>query len=119
MVSRAQHFIDEAVDDENKPFFLYFASTLVHSAGDVFEALKTFSITDSPKGTLTGDEIPDDTSMRSRDEIWTMAAATRTGESFGVKKKIARNYWIDDQFGALIDYLETKGVYDETMVILQ
>ena len=86
LVSRAQAFIDEAVDVENKPFFLYFASTLTHSSGDVYEALQEYNISDSPKGILTGDELPDDTSMRSRDVIWAKARRLGIDDSFNVKK---------------------------------
>ena len=63
--------------------------------------------------------MPDDTSMRSRDEIWTLARTAGLEDSFSVKKNYAKYYWVDEQFGALIDYLENKGVYDETMVVLQ
>ena len=48
MVSRAQHFIDTATQ-ENKPFFLYFASTLVHSP-DGGDALQYHSSSWTPKG---------------------------------------------------------------------
>ena len=53
MVSRSQAFIDEAVDDEDKPFFLYFASTLVHGINvDIHNALTERDYTETPKGTL-------------------------------------------------------------------
>ena len=109
MVSQSQRFIDEAVDVENKPFFLYFASTLAHSP-DVETALTSFSSTDSPKGTLTGDEVPDDTAMRSRAEIWSDAGNDRLKAEF---------LWIDEMFGALIEYLKVKGVYDDTFIVFQ
>merc|ERR1719464_1695987 len=47
LVSRSQAFIDEAVA-EQKAFFLYFASTLTHSAGDVFTALTEYTCADTP-----------------------------------------------------------------------
>ena len=107
MVSRSQRFIDEAVDVENKPFFLYFASTLAHSP-DVGTALRSFSSTDSPKGTLSGDEVPDDTAMRSRDEIWTEAGILANGGSTAEQGRFAEYLWIDEMIGALIHYLKTK-----------
>jgi len=118
MVSSAQRFIDEAVADD-KPFFLYFASTLTHSAGDVFTALDSFKNTETPKGTLTGADVPDDTAMATRAAIWHRARIAGTDQQFPVKKKLARYFWMDEQFGALIAYLQDVGVYDDTMVILQ
>jgi len=116
MVSRAQAFIDEAVDVERKPFFLYFASTLTHSAGDVHEALTTEEWEKgSPKGTLSDSEVA--TTMLTRKEIWNWAKLKEG--SFPLKTKYARYYWLDQQFGALIEFLRNKGIYDETMVILQ
>lgn len=95
-------------------------------------ALTEFENTDSPKGTLAGDEVPNDTTMRSRAEIWNLAEVagceqeSPVCEAYSVKCSIstvmleyARYYWLDEQFGALIDYLENKGIYDETLVILQ
>jgi len=120
MVSRAQKFIDDAVDEEDKPFFLYFASTLTHDSGDVYTALNEYSYTDSPKGELSGDEVPDDTTMDSREEIWMMAELSGNGqESLETQKEYAMHYWVDEQFGALINYLKHKGIYDETLIILQ
>ena len=49
MVSRAQHFINDAVNVLNKPFFLYFASTLSHSP-TVDDALQSYSSSWTPKG---------------------------------------------------------------------
>merc|ERR1719242_2481364 len=84
MVSRAQHFIDEAVDDENKPFFLYFGSTLVHGPDGYIETTLTErDFTESPKGILTGDEVPDDTTMSDRDDIWNNAV-TMANERLGL-----------------------------------
>merc|ERR1719295_1929779 len=31
----------------------------------------------------------------------------------------AQFLWVDEQFGALIQFLRNKGIYDETMVVLQ
>jgi len=82
-------------------------------------ALTEYSNTQTPKGILSGDEVPDDTTMRSREDIWAMARRAGFGESFEVKKEYAKNYWVDEQFGALIDHLKMKGIYDETLIILQ
>ena len=125
IVSRAQAFIDEAVDVEDKPFFLYAASTLVHgSASELFKALIEGKCSETPKGTLVGDEVPDDTTMPSRIEIWTLAMAMANdamgdAASFSVKKNYAKYLWMDASFGAIIDHLKSKGVYDNTLVILQ
>ena len=123
--SRANAFIDEAVDVEDKPFFLYAASTLVHgSVGDLFDALTTRNYTESPKGILVGDEVPDDTTMPSRDEIWSTActlAEEQWGDdaTYSIKKNTAKYLWLDYSFGAIIDHLRSKSIYRNTMVILQ
>ena len=43
------HSIDDAVNVENKPFFLYFASTLVH-APNAQNALEDYTSSWTPKG---------------------------------------------------------------------
>ena len=68
---------------------------------------------------MAGDEIPNDTSMKPRHEIWEMAETAGAGQPSRVQKEYAKNYWVDDQFGALITYLKEKGIYDDTLVILQ
>ena len=50
MVSQSQKFINEAVHIEQKPFFLFFAWTLMHDP-DIYEALFDFNISHSPKAT--------------------------------------------------------------------
>ena len=52
MVDEAQKFLDEAMN-RDAPFFLYFASTLVHSP-DVGPALTKYGCEDTPKGKLAG-----------------------------------------------------------------
>ena len=116
MVSQSQKFIREA-QANNKPFFLYFASTLTH-APDVKAALNDFSYLDSPKGQLTGEDIPDDTSMMSRADIWALAEAQdKPRES--QTTEWATYHWGDATFGALIDFLEAEGLYEDTFVVLQ
>ena len=125
IASRAQAFIDEAVDVEDKPFFLYAASTLVHGGvGALYDALTTRSYTESPKGILTGDEVPDDTTMPSRDQIWADAEAmaqAQLGEDCTtmITKNYAKYLWMDYSFGAIIDHLRSKEIYRNTVVILQ
>jgi len=117
MAAQSQKFIDEAIS-LSKPFFLYFASTLVHSP-DVYEALQLHSASESSKGTLTGDDVPNTSliGMPSRDEIWNEA---RLQEGSLVQKtKYASYLWLDAMFGALIAFLKDKGLYDDTMLILQ
>ena len=129
MVSRAQAFIDEAIDVEEKPFFLYFASTLIHGPeASTFATLTTRHYNETPKGILSGDEVPDDISMDSRDKIWNEAlqlaselSSTEIGVflPFATKMEYARHLWMDAQFGAIIAYLRSKRIYRDTMVILQ
>ena len=85
MVSQAQRFIDEAVNQRQQPFFLYFAATLVHGP-DASDALKDYDYSETPKGTLSQSELPDDTAMMTRDEILDNAQG---GED-------VKGVWMDD-----------------------
>ena len=85
MVSQAQRFIDEAVNQRQQPFFLYFAATLVHGP-DALTALKDYDYSETPKGTLTGKELPDDTAMTARAEI---LANAQSGDRI-------EGVWMDD-----------------------
>eukprot|EP01083_Nonionella_stella_P181145 647897_1 len=114
MVSQSQTFVDHAVNVEQKPFFLYFASTLTHTPA-IKDALLNFSFVDSPKGRLNGDDIPSDTAMNIRSDIWHQAdASSRTDPK---KERDAALYWIDDCFAALITYLKDNDLYDKTMIV--
>merc|ERR1740131_741460 len=116
MVSQSQKFIDDALA-QGKPFFLYFAATLVHSSS-VDEG--EYDEQDSPKGRLEGDDIPNDTSMMTRDEVWaaTQEWAESSGASGGLQDA-ALLIWMDDMFGALVQFLQEKGIYDDTFIVLQ
>ena len=114
LVSQSQKFIRQA-QNKNKPFFLYFASTLAHSPSSE-TSLTQFTRADSPKGKLTTDK-PDDTTMSPRAAI--LAKAQQLAGSDSNKLEfMAQALWTDEQFGALINYLKEKDIYDETMVVL-
>ena len=81
--------------------FLYHSSTLPN-VKDVFNALFNQSMQDTPKGTLSDDEILNDTAMRPRKDIWNMAASH--GKSLSKTNMYAKYYWIDDQLRALVDF---------------
>jgi len=118
MVDEAQQFVDEALQ-RNDPFFLYFASTLVHSP-DVGPALTKYGCEDTPAGKLAGayDNPEDKTTMWSRQEVWDYSV--EQARALGLDQlRFATTFWCDMQFGALIDALKMKGVYDDTLVILQ
>lgn len=85
----------------------------------VFEALTSRTFRESPKGTLFGEDVPNDTAMRSRERIWSAAVELAEGGSFQKKMKFAKYLWVDESFGALIEYLEERGIYDDTLIVLQ
>jgi len=118
MVDEAQKFFDLAAMD-SKPFFLYFASTLVHSP-DAKAALTKFGCEDTPKGKLAGAyENPEEkTTMWTRDEVWDYA--NERAEEEGKDALLYATYlWMDQQFGSLMDALKQRGIYDDTLVVLQ
>eukprot|EP01084_Bolivina_argentea_P021100 39188_1 len=117
MISSAQKFITQSVTD-NKPFFLYMAHTLAHSP-DAKTSLFDYDIAETPKGKLNRHEIPTDTSMKDRCDIW------RDAMELGFEDEKDLDYaaaclWIDDSLGALIRYLKTLGndIYNNTMIIV-
>jgi len=56
--------------------------------------------------------------MWSRSEVWDYA--NEQADELGLDVlRFATTFWCDMQFGALIDALKMKGVYDDTLVILQ
>lgn len=104
MVSQSQRFIEEA-QALDRPFFLYFASTLTHSP-EVVDALNNHDFLESPKGTLSGSDVPNDTAMAPREDIPTWSG----GASY---------LWMDDMVGAVMTYLEDNGLSNDTLFIFQ
>jgi len=115
MVSQSQKFIQQA-QARNKPFFLYFASTLAHSPSSEI-SLNHFTRKNSPKGELKGVDNPDDTLMQPRGAIWEKATDL-AGSDSNKKEFYAQAIWTDDQFGALINYLKAENIYDKTLIVL-
>jgi len=123
MVSRAQAFMEKALYEEEKPFYMYMATTLTHSP-DTLETIRDFTIFDSTKGTLPVDELPDDTYMATREDVRDMALAYTGGEYTMETEYVAEYIWLDEQFGALLEWLRNtpdpeekgKSLYDTTMI---
>jgi len=119
MVSQAQRFIDTAVNVEQRPFFLYFATTLSHSitGQDAQQSLLDYTTSMTPKGVLQGDEVPTDVSMKSRTEMW-KAAMDQSKGNFQQAYLAALTMWADDAIGALMGFLEDRRLRDDTVVVL-
>jgi len=120
MVDEARKMMVEALDGD-QPFFLYFASTLVHTP-DVVLALTEFTSRQTPMGQLEynpGDRI----SMWPRSRFYEYAlaaAAAANADGADLDEELYISYlWMDHQFGALMNAVEGLGVYDDTLVILQ
>ena len=101
--------------ETDKPFFLYFAPTLTHSISDqhIQDVLEQYDPNQTPKGVLIGDEQPTDTTMMSREAIW-HAAQTQTDNPM----MAAPIMWMDDAFGALMGFVEERGLEQNTLVVL-
>lgn len=117
MISQAQKAIEASLKEE-KPFYLYLATTLTH-APDMELATQEFTYYDSPKGQLTGEDVPDDTTMLERIDLWEIAKSINVINSRSVQKtkNYVKYWWVDDQFGALVNFLKHKEIYDNTMVV--
>eukprot|EP01084_Bolivina_argentea_P145784 255441_1 len=116
IVDRAQYFINQSINILNKPFFLYFAHTLSHSP-DMQKALLNYTYNDTPKGTLIGHDIPSNTGMLSRDNIWNKTLSYGHTKSF-LNNIIAGTIWVDDSIGAMIQYLKNNNIYNNTFIIV-
>jgi len=113
MVERSQAFIEEA-RVLGKPFFLYFAATLVHTP-EVMQALQKYDCADTPKGTLSGYETPNErTTMWPRTELlqWVDDLNVDSSETY------AKIMWTDQMLEALTDYLKINEIYDDTFIAI-
>eukprot|EP01084_Bolivina_argentea_P067819 123444_1 len=125
MVSVSQEFIDVSIEEE-KPFFLYFSTTLAHVPNIYIEdVFSNYNSRQTPGGLLYADDIPNDTGMATRDEIWQMTldtlgisnTNTATIDS-SLINMIAATIWIDNAIGAMINYLKKHKLYDNTFIVL-
>jgi len=115
MVDEARKFVEEAAA-RGQPFFLYFASTLVHTP-DVLQALTEFTSRQTPEGVLEhnpGDSVSMWPRPRFYEYARSLAAAAGADEA-----EFVSYLWMDQQFGALVDVLRDSGLYDDTLLILQ
>ncbi|MEM0913722.1 MAG: sulfatase-like hydrolase/transferase [Planctomycetota bacterium] len=98
-------FIEQAVA-EDKPFYLYFSTTLTH-VPDPVESLPL-----DPRLTPGGllDE-PIEGLMPSREDVIARA------ESAGLPKEVWGALWLDDGVGALVAKLRELGIEDNTLIV--
>eukprot|EP00640_Fibrocapsa_japonica_P000755 CAMPEP_0113936368 /NCGR_PEP_ID=MMETSP1339-20121228/3301_1 /TAXON_ID=94617 /ORGANISM="Fibrocapsa japonica" /LENGTH=610 /DNA_ID=CAMNT_0000938827 /DNA_START=48 /DNA_END=1880 /DNA_ORIENTATION=+ /assembly_acc=CAM_ASM_000762 len=98
--------------DASQPFFLHFAPT-IPNGGDVYEsALFDYSVRDTPSGTLHHDPV---SHMPTRDSVW--ARATDYDASTAGHGWTSGIIWLDDSLGAIYNFLDSKGVLDDTMIV--
>jgi len=92
---------------------------LVHSPDPKAHLVKFPTAEDTPKGKLFGTDDPTGkTTMWDRTEIWEYAE--QQAQELGLNEnKFAAYWWMDQQFGALVDALKFAGVYDDTLVVVQ
>ena len=98
------NFIDKNSD---RPFFLYFATTIPHGPSDAERSWKA-----NPKVTAKGylDKAPDVLPARN--------TLTKRLQEAGITEPDKENVlWLDDALGALIQKLKEKGILDNTIII--
>eukprot|EP01084_Bolivina_argentea_P059822 109280_1 len=118
MVHESIKFMNESIYDKQQPFYLYFSSTLTHGPSAT-TALQNWTYYSSPKGNLTGDDIPLNTGMTNRLKLWNNTLDLLTGsESNNDVDNIAGMVWLDDTVGALIKYLKDNNIYDNTFITI-
>jgi len=99
---------------EKKPFFLYFSHTLTHEP-TVYDSLFRFTMRDTPKGELEGADIPSDTGMWPRMDVWEKVMESMEN---GMRlNAVAAGIWMDNSLGAMMTYLKKMGLYDDTMIV--
>lgn len=119
VTSEAIHFIEEAVEDEQKPFFLYFNPTVPHKSGDVTDALRNADCRDTIGGRLS--HPPDISYGMTADfggdcRAYRQSVLDRGGSD---DDKMAGAVWIDDAIGSLFQLLENMDILDNTFILFQ
>ena len=119
VTAEAFKFIEEAVEEEGKPFFLYFNPTIPHNSGDVTDALEHADCRDTVAGRLedspfirygmTADYGGDCSAYRQ--------SVLERGGSWD--DKLAGAVWVDDAIGSLFQLLENLGIVDNTFFLFQ
>lgn len=114
MAATAITSIDKALDDDKKPFFLYFAPTAPHSP-KISTTFNTFSTLDTPAGTLSEDPnlVAGMPSRQNVINVINNAGSVPTSE----RNSALGAVWCDDALGALLDHVEARGETNNTIVI--
>jgi arylsulfatase A-like enzyme len=102
ITSGALDFLDKT---GNKPFFLYFPTTLPHEPAPVSSMFADERIT--PAGMLTNPP----SGQPSRKSVFERIKAN------GLKEEAAPFTWLDDAIGTLIEKLKEKGVLENTIIV--
>ncbi len=102
----ALEFLDKAAQQE-KPFYLYLSTTLLHLSPDPTADLKTGNPLITPLGLL--DKAPDVQPSR--------ASVLERIRAAGLPEEAAMGLWFDDGVGAVLQRLETLGLADNTLVV--
>jgi len=115
----AIHFIEDAVEDEGKPFFLYFNPTVPHDSGDVTDALQYADCRDTVGGRLS--DTPDIPYGMTADfggdcRAYRQSVVDRGGRN---DDKMAGVVWVDDAIGSLFQLLERLDIIDNTFILFQ
>ena len=96
--------LDSLDQTGDKPFFLYFATTLPHAPAPLSSMYADARIT--PSGLL------DETPNVQPDRLDVIERVKKAG----LPEAVAPYTWLDDAIGALINKLEAKGVLDNTII---
>lgn len=98
-------------DPSYKPFYFHFHPT-VPNTFTYNDYLQTGNIRDSQKGTLSADPV---SGMPARNDTRARANAYVSSKT---ADELVGHTWLDDSLEVIFDTLETKGIYDNTIVVL-
>jgi len=119
ITSEAIRFIEDSVEDSDKPFFLYFNPTVPHGSRDVIGALQDADCQDTVAGRLPN---PPDIPYGMTAEFGGDCRAYRQSvlnRGGSLDNKMAGAVWVDDAIGSLFQTLENLNVINDTLILFQ
>jgi arylsulfatase A-like enzyme len=116
MTKMALDFMEESIQSEQN-FFMYFNPTAPHYSGNVLKALTRFSCKDTPMGRI--DEEPVIPGMTQGIGCKAYRSTVIDRANGDMSDYVLGAIWVDDAVGALLQFLESKGVLDNTIFLFQ
>ncbi|VEU33961.1 unnamed protein product [Pseudo-nitzschia multistriata] len=118
VTSEAIKFIESAVVEDEKPFFLYFNPTVPHPSSDVIEDLESADCRETIGGTLSQPPVIPygmTANFGGNCRAYRQSVLARGGND----SYLAGAVWVDDAVGSLIQTLESLDILENTFILFQ